>query len=163
MLQPGLQAHDWRSPPSSSPPGSLHRSGTWITSWHGALVRFGSPEGSAWWHGGAGWSDVRRLKVLHLITTLPRLSGAADNTRYTVNLLDPERYDVHLACGPAELDASRVRQHMPVLIVDSLVRTVAPVSDVRALRDLCRMFRKERYDIVHTHNAKAGVLGRIAA
>lgn len=105
---------------------------------------------------------MAKLKVLHLITTLPRLSGAADNTRYTVNLLDSNRYDVHLACGPAELDTSAVRAHVGVIVVPSLVRPAALVSDVRALGKLCSLFRRERYDIVHTHNAKAGVLGRIA-
>src|SRR5207253_5329544 len=104
-----------------------------------------------------------KLKVLHLITTLPRLSGAADNTRYTVNLLDTNRYDVHLACGPAELDTSALRAHVGVIVVPYLVRPVALVSDLRALTTLCSLFRRERYDIVHTHNAKAGVLGRIAA
>ena len=106
---------------------------------------------------------MNRLKVLHLITTLPRLSGAADNTRYTVNLLDPKRYEVHLACGPAELDASGVRQHVQMFVVEPLIRPVAMASDLRALGTLRRILKKERYDIVHTHNAKAGVLGRIAA
>ena len=106
---------------------------------------------------------MARLKVLHVITTLPRLSGAADNTRYTVNLLDPERYEVHLACGPAELDVSGVKPHVKVAVIDPLVRPVAPVSDIRAAARLYSAFRQERYDIVHTHNAKAGVLGRVAA
>jgi glycosyltransferase involved in cell wall biosynthesis len=106
---------------------------------------------------------VGRLKVLHLITTLPRLSGAADNTRDTANLLDPERYDVHLACGPAELDASRVSSHVRMIVVRSLVRAVAPLLDLRATWTLHRLLRRERYDIVHTHNSKAGVIGRVAA
>jgi glycosyltransferase involved in cell wall biosynthesis len=106
---------------------------------------------------------MHKLKVLHVITTLPRLSGAADNTRYTVNLLDRERYDVHLACGPAALDASQVAAHVRLKVVPSLVRPAAPVSDLRALWALYRLCARERYDIVHTHNAKAGVLGRVAA
>ncbi len=40
---------------------------------------------------------------------------------------------------------------------------MAPASDLRAAWELYRLFRQERYDIVHTHNAKAGVLGRVAA
>ena len=106
---------------------------------------------------------VERLKVLHLITFLPRLSGAADNTRYSVNLLDPDRYEVHLACGPAELDASAVAPHIRVILIRPLVRAVAPVSDLRAAWTVYRLLRRERYDIVHTHLAKAGVVGRVAA
>lgn len=104
-----------------------------------------------------------RLKVLHLITTAPRLSGAADNTRLTVNLLDSDRYEVHLACGPAEQDTSSVGPHVRVIVLQCLGRRVAPVSDARAAWKLCAVLRQERYDIVHTHNAKAGVLGRVAA
>jgi len=106
---------------------------------------------------------MRRLKVLHLITTLPRLSGAADNTRHTANLLNTNRYEVHIAFGPADLDTSGLSRHVRAIVVESLVRPVAPVSDLRALWKLCSLFRQERYDIVHTHNAKAGVLGRVAA
>jgi glycosyltransferase involved in cell wall biosynthesis len=106
---------------------------------------------------------VPRLKVLHVITTFPRLSGAADNTRYTVNLLNSDRYDTHLACGVGELDASRVASHVRVIPLPSLVRPVAPMSDLRTAWALYRLCRRERYDIVHTHLSKAGVLGRLAA
>ncbi|MGH2793469.1 MAG: GNAT family N-acetyltransferase [Actinomycetota bacterium] len=36
-------------------------------------------------------------------------------------------------------------------------------ADIRAFFELYRIFRRERFDIVHTHNPKPGVLGRIAA
>jgi glycosyltransferase involved in cell wall biosynthesis len=118
---------------------------------------------SVLWQGAWEIPDVRKLKVLHVITTLPRLSGAADNTRYTVNLLDPEQYEVHLASGPAELDSSRVEPHVKVVIIEPLVRRVAPLADPFALWQLFQLIRQEKYDIVHTHNSKAGVLGRLAA
>jgi glycosyltransferase involved in cell wall biosynthesis len=126
-------------------------------------VHFESPQALAWWRDAGMVCEMRRIKVLHLITTLPRLSGAADNTRYTVNLLNPDRYEVHLASGPAEFDGSGVLPHIRVILIDSLVRPVAFASDLLACWQLCRMIRNERYDIVHTHNAKAGVLGRVAA
>ena len=104
-----------------------------------------------------------RLKVLHVITTLPRLSGAADNTRYTVNLLDRDRYEVHLACGPAELDASGVAPHVRLIVLPSMVRPIAPIRDVWCLWTLVRLLRREQYAIIHTHNSKAGIIGRLAA
>ncbi|MGW8267249.1 MAG: glycosyltransferase [Longimicrobiales bacterium] len=45
----------------------------------------------------------------------------------------------------------------------ALSRLVNPVSDLRTLWSLYRLFRRERPDIVHTHTAKAGTLGRLAA
>jgi glycosyltransferase involved in cell wall biosynthesis len=104
-----------------------------------------------------------RLKTLHLITTLPRLSGAADNTRYTANLLDQSRYEVHLAFGAAEPDTSSVAPHVRVIALPSLVRPIAPIRDGRVTWELYRLMQRERYDIVHTHNSKAGVVGRLAA
>ena len=44
-----------------------------------------------------------------------------------------------------------------------LGREIAPLSDARALVGLYRMFCAWRPAIVHTHTAKAGVLGRLAA
>lgn len=50
----------------------------------------------------------------------------------------------------------------PVLVPE-LGREISPVDDLVALWKLYRLFVRERPDIVHTHTAKAGTLGRIAA
>lgn len=42
-------------------------------------------------------------------------------------------------------------------------RSMAPTEDARALAELVRLFRRLRPDIVHTHNPKPGLYGRIAA
>jgi glycosyltransferase involved in cell wall biosynthesis len=47
--------------------------------------------------------------------------------------------------------------------IPALTRSVSPGGDARALRQLQRAFRAIAPDIVHTHNPKPGVLGRIAA
>ena len=44
-----------------------------------------------------------------------------------------------------------------------LGREIAPLSDLRALVGLHRLMRAWQPDIVHTHTAKAGLLGRLAA
>ena len=44
-----------------------------------------------------------------------------------------------------------------------LGREIAPLQDLRALAGLFRLLRAWRPQIVHTHTAKAGVLGRLAA
>lgn len=49
------------------------------------------------------------------------------------------------------------------IVIDSLRREIAPASDLRTLIRLVRLFRDLRPDMVHTHLAKAGLLGRIAA
>jgi len=47
--------------------------------------------------------------------------------------------------------------------IPGLSREVSPMADLRALWDLYRWLRRERPDILHTHTAKAGALGRLAA
>jgi UDP-N-acetylmuramyl pentapeptide phosphotransferase/UDP-N-acetylglucosamine-1-phosphate transferase/glycosyltransferase involved in cell wall biosynthesis len=47
--------------------------------------------------------------------------------------------------------------------VDSMRRSINLWSDVRALLTIVSILRRERPDIVHTHTAKAGMLGRLAA
>jgi glycosyltransferase involved in cell wall biosynthesis len=42
-------------------------------------------------------------------------------------------------------------------------RSWNPRHDLRAFYELIRIFRSERFDIVHTHNPKPGVMGRVAA
>jgi glycosyltransferase involved in cell wall biosynthesis len=40
---------------------------------------------------------------------------------------------------------------------------IAPLSDLRTLLQLIRLIRRERFTVVHTHCAKAGLVGRLAA
>ena len=50
--------------------------------------------------------------------------------------------------------------HVPLV---HATRSAAPLEDGRALGELVRCFRRLRPTIVHTHNPKPGVYGRIAA
>lgn len=47
--------------------------------------------------------------------------------------------------------------HVPI------ARSISPLADLRALRQLVMAFRRLRPDIVHTYTAKAGFIGRLAA
>jgi len=52
---------------------------------------------------------------------------------------------------------------LDVIRVPSLVPEISPITDRAALRTLVRLFEERRYDVVHTHSAKGGALGRMAA
>ena len=45
----------------------------------------------------------------------------------------------------------------------SLVRPIRPAVDARAVVELAALFGRERYEVVHTHSSKAGLVGRLAA
>jgi len=57
------------------------------------------------------------------------------------------------------IEAGGIR-HIPVALSR---RTFTPLQDMKALWRLYRIFRRERFTIVHTHNPKPGLLGQIAA
>jgi len=65
------------------------------------------------------------------------------------------------APGPwtSELEAAGVR-HIPW---PHATRSWSPPADAVAFGELLRTFRRERFHLVHTHNPKPGILGRIAA
>lgn len=44
-----------------------------------------------------------------------------------------------------------------------MTRTIGPLGDLRALWRMYRLLRRERFDIVHTHTPKGGLLGQYAA
>jgi glycosyltransferase involved in cell wall biosynthesis len=44
-----------------------------------------------------------------------------------------------------------------------MTRRLSPLSDLKAVQDLARVFRREGIDIVHTHTPKPGLLGQLAA
>ena len=106
-------------------------------------------------------------KVAHIITRLDR-GGSPDNTLLTVLGHDPARYRVTLVSGLTTFPSPLVcrlkdRPDIAVHFLPTLVRAIRPLSDLRALWALYLLCRRERFDLVHTHTSKAGILGRWAA
>jgi glycosyltransferase involved in cell wall biosynthesis len=104
-------------------------------------------------------------RIAHVITTF-----LASNTSAWVSALaDHQRgcgWQVELIVGrnsSPELLAQKRRQGFRVTQIHSLRKYVHPFHDAAALWDLYRFFQRHRFDLVHTHLAKAGVLGRLAA
>jgi len=52
---------------------------------------------------------------------------------------------------------------MEIVQVRPLVPQISPRDDLAALKTLTRVLAEGRYDVVHTHSAKGGVIGRVAA
>ena len=112
-------------------------------------------------------SDSEPIRVLHIITRLI-VGGAQENTLLSVEGLDrlPE-YEVTLVTGmddgPEGDLLERARRTTRLVVVPELGRSISPLADLKAFWKLYRLIRKGRYQIVHTHSSKAGVLGRVAA
>lgn len=82
--------------------------------------------------------------------------------RPQLTALAEEGYEVSAISAPgervADLEADGVR-HIPWR---TATRGWNLAADARAFIEIVRILRRERFDIVHTHNPKPGVLGRIA-
>lgn len=78
--------------------------------------------------------------------------------------LDPDRFEVTILAGregsllddaaQAGFDVVRLRHMRP---------DIAPRSDMSAIRELTEHIENAGYDVIHTHSAKAGLVGRVAA
>jgi len=107
------------------------------------------------------------MKIVHVITRLI-LGGAQENTLITCRLLARRGHDVTLITGPAigpegALFDQASDQGYDVVVLDRLIRPIRPANDAIAYLQLKRLLRRLAPDIVHTHSAKAGILGRYAA
>lgn len=104
------------------------------------------------------------LRVLLAVTRL-ELGGAQRVVLHTAKTLDRSFFAVALAWGPGDrLDNEALTiPELERFPVPTLVRPIAPLSDVRALAGLRAAIRVFRPSVVHTHSSKAGILGRVAA
>lgn len=68
-----------------------------------------------------------------------------------------------VAAGEGDMSYLFSNPEKTLLTLPQLKREIAPFADIVCLWKLFRMMRRERPDIVHTHMAKAGALGRLAA
>lgn len=105
--------------------------------------------------------------MLHVITRLDR-GGSAENTLLTVARMDAERFASSLAVGPTLEGSGSTEEQARATGVEfidlpHLVRAIRPLDDLRGIWELWRLMRRGKYQIVHTHTSKGGLLGRIAA
>ena len=106
------------------------------------------------------------MKIVHIITRLI-LGGAQENTLITCKLLAQRGHDVTLITGPAigpegELFNQTKGQNYKVIVLDRLRRAINPLNDIISYFRIKKLLRQLQPDIVHTHSAKAGILGRFA-
>jgi glycosyltransferase involved in cell wall biosynthesis len=107
------------------------------------------------------------VRVLRVFSRL-NVGGPAVHVILLAEGLEPLGYQTTVALGaeaPWEGDLRALADRKRVRCVDipGLGREIRPLADARALLALYKMMRSWRPDIVHTHTAKAGVLGRVAA
>lgn len=109
----------------------------------------------------------KTIKVLHIITKFA-VGGAQENTIFTCSMLNKNLFDSSILCGTEKdeegnlINAAKYKK-IPLFFIPELVRRTNPVKDIIALIKIKKLIQMGKFDIVHTHSSKAGILGRIAA
>jgi glycosyltransferase involved in cell wall biosynthesis len=109
----------------------------------------------------------RKIKIAQVITRMD-WGGSPDLVRILCEHLDPEKYDITLISGPTAHPTARTEgflKNFPgkYIRVSQLIRDIEPIHDIIAFIRLYILLRLNKFDIVHTHTAKAGALARYAA
>ena len=107
------------------------------------------------------------MRICHVITRMI-VGGAQENTLFTVRGHLEHGHETVLVTGPTRGPEGKLLEHeappgLKVVTNDHLVRELNPVQDWLAYRTLRAYFAAERFDVVHTHSSKAGIVGRFAA
>lgn len=107
------------------------------------------------------------IRVLRVIARL-NIGGPAIHAELLARRLDPSRYQTMVVAGT---EAAGEGNHLALhghrlerlVSIPDLGREIRGVQDLRSLAQLVRLIRRFRPHVVHTHAAKAGAVGRLAA
>ncbi len=108
------------------------------------------------------------MRVAHVITRMI-IGGAQQNTLFTVEDQYRDYQDeVALITGPTTgpegtLIPRAEQGGFELRIIPHLTRSISPLNEWRAYRELITELRDFQPELVHTHSSKAGILGRAAA
>ena len=106
------------------------------------------------------------MKIVHIITRLI-LGGAQENTLITCRLLAGRGHDVTLITGPAlgpegALFEQTKAGDYETIVIGKMRRPIKPIYDAACYFRIKKILAEIKPDIVHTHSAKAGIIGRYA-
>lgn len=100
-----------------------------------------------------------KLKIAHICTTALSHKILIDK----LNLLANKGYQIDIISSREGYNSNLfLNAKVNVKFID-MSREISLGEDLKSIKKLTSLFKQEDYDIVHTHTAKAGIIGRIAA
>lgn len=107
-----------------------------------------------------------RIRVMRIIARM-NVGGPAVQVSGLMRGFDTTQFEQKLItgfCAPDESDyLDTVATDVTATRIKGLGRSVSPMADFSSLLQVVREIRTFRPDVIHTHTAKAGVIGRIAS
>ena len=112
-------------------------------------------------------SPNQPTKVVRIIARL-NVGGPAQHVVLLSQGLPSDEFETTLICGrvpetEGDMSYYAAEHGVQPVVLETMSREVSLLDDLAALRELTRLLRRLKPDIVHTHTAKAGFVGRVAA
>ncbi|MDD4979836.1 MAG: glycosyltransferase [Candidatus Omnitrophica bacterium] len=109
---------------------------------------------------------MKRIKILRIIARL-NIGGPAINTVILTEGLDKTKFDSLLVYGSVSKNEGDMsyyasQKHIKLIFIPELKRELSFFCDLQAFKKIYNIIKIEQPDIIHTHTAKAGTLGRLA-
>lgn len=97
------------------------------------------------------------------VITLSELGGAQSVVANLANALSRGGHEVVVVAGEGDGKLfDMLDKEIATERVDSLVRRISPLNELKTLRAFRKLKKKHNPDVVHLHSSKAGLLGRLA-
>lgn len=105
------------------------------------------------------------IRILYLIARL-NIGGPALHVISLIKHLPRNKYKTLLVSGnvsPGEGDMSYLAKEewIKTYLISNLGREISLIGDLKSYKNVRRIIKRFRPDIIHTHTAKAGTIGRI--
>ena len=111
-------------------------------------------------------SGRERIRVMRIIARM-NVGGPAVQVSGLMRGFDSSRFDQRLITGYCAADESdyleTVATDITATRINGLGRSISPRADLMAFVQVVREIRAFRPHVIHTHTAKAGVIGRLAS
>lgn len=100
------------------------------------------------------------VKIVHVGKVL---SGIDTYLRLIVKYTNQKKISHQIICGKNEVEISIIDQkNDPVQLYEfDFKRDISPVSDIKSIIEIVKIFRKKDFDVIHAHSSKGGLIGRI--
>ncbi len=110
--------------------------------------------------------EARKIKVMRIIARM-NVGGPAVQVSGLMRGFDAQVFDQELVTGFCATDEAdyleKVATDVKAVRIDGLGRSIKPRADLTALFTIVKEIRRFKPDVIHTHTAKAGVVGRVAS
>ena len=110
--------------------------------------------------------NTQKVRVLRIIARM-NVGGPAVQVSGLMRGFDPALFEQELLTGYCASDEAdyleKVATDVKAIRIDGLGRSIKPRADLTALFAIVKEIRRFKPDVIHTHTAKAGVVGRIAS